>query len=203
MIRVKAGYFLFDIGGVLLSLDYHRMAARVQALTGLDPRQVQGLLAREGLVQKFETGQIEGKQFHAEVCRRFAMEIPWDAFLEMWNSILGAPLVSEELIAEIAAKIRLWVISNTNELHFAHLKKICPALRHFEGYILSHEVGVLKPEAGIFRHALEKFRVPAGDVLFVDDQEANVSAARHLGVDAFRFAGPKELVEELKRRGIL
>jgi putative hydrolase of the HAD superfamily len=196
--------FLFlDIGYVLVGLDYKHLAGRMRVLTGLEPGQVQAMLTAEGLLKKFESGKITGTEFYDEVCRRVGSRIPWQEFLELWDSVIEQPLIPDDVLLALAQSIHLWAISNTNKLHFDFMARQFTFLRHFEGLVLSHEVGALKPDKRIFLHALEKARARASEVLFVDDQEINVKAAQELGIDAFRFLNPDQFAAELKARGLL
>ena len=195
--------FLFlDIGHVLVRLDYKHLADRMQALTGFAPGQAQAMLTAEGLLTKFETGKITGTEFYEEVCRRIGFRIRWQEFLELWDSVVRQPLIPDEVLLALAQRIHLWAISNTNELHFDFMARQFAFLRHFEGMILSYEVGALKPGKQIFLRALEKAQAQASEALFVDDQETNVKAAQELGIDAFRFLNADQFVAELKARGI-
>jgi len=68
--------------------------------------------------------------------------------------------------------------------------------------VLSYEVKSLKPEEKIYRSVLEKTGVDARDCFFVDDIQANVDAAKHLGFDATLFTEPEKLRRDLIVRGI-
>jgi len=200
---VPARFFLFDIGQVLLRLDPATLAARMRALTSLEPAQLQALLKKEDLVRRFETGGMSGTQFHAEVCRLLGARLPWNEFLEAWNSILGAPLLPGDLVTQVSRRARPWIISNTNELHFDYMMRNYSFPQYFEGFILSHEAGALKPDPRIFAYALKTMGARAEEVGFVDDQEANVKAAHDLGIDAIQFLDTNQFTRELKLRNLL
>jgi HAD superfamily hydrolase (TIGR01509 family) len=203
---MKPGFprFLFlDIGHVLVGLDYERLAGRMQALTGLEPGRVHAMLTAEGLLVKFESGKITETEFYEEVCRCVGFRIPGQEFLEMWDSVIGQPLIPEEVLQALAQSTHLWAISNTNKLHFDFMARQFTFLRHFEGLVLSYEAGALKPDKRIFLHALEKAQARASEVLLVDDQEINVKAAQELGIDAFRFLNPDQFLAELRTRRLL
>jgi 2-haloacid dehalogenase len=199
----KPRLLLLDIGMVLIELNFNPLAKTLHSLSGITPAQLQQVLTGEGLIQKYETGQIEAASFHQEVCRRIGTDIPWPAFLDAWNSVFDKPLLPDEVLAAAARKSRLWAISNTNKLHFDYMLRHFTFLRHFEGFVLSHEVGVLKPDAGIFLRALERTQEPASAGLFVDDQEVNVQAARDLGIESLQFVNPHQLAADLNARGLV
>ena len=192
-----------DIGQVLVRLDYQPLAGKMRALAGIEPAQLQALLTAENLVQRYETGKVTEAEFHEEVCRRIGAGIPQDAFFEAWYSIFGPSLIPDACLATLAQRVPLWALSNTNRLHFEYMMRRYDLFRHFAGFVLSHEVGFLKPDERIFRIALAKVRASAQEVLFVDDQETNVSAAQALGIDAFRFVNSDQFAAELQARGVL
>jgi len=194
---------LLDLGKVLVAVNYEEFARRMKRLTGLDPGQLQAMFAAGQLGKRFEAGLISGRDFFDEICRRTGACLDFEAFAAAWNSMIGPPMIADSLLADLARRTRLWIISNTNEMHYRHMTGRFDFLRRFEGCVLSYEVGVAKPDARIFRAALERMQAPASQVVFVDDLEANVAAARALGIDAFRFLDPDQFASELAARGLL
>ena len=104
------------------------------------------------------------------------------------------PLIPDELLRELACEHPLWAISNTNRMHFEFILKRYEFLKYFQGWSLSYEVGVAKPDPAIFEHALGKTRIPAAKALFIDDQLINVEAARRLGMNAIHFLNLAQLL---------
>lgn len=108
---------------------------------------------------------------------------------------------SVALVSELAdAGVPLGLLSNIPpeladrfEERHAHVLDLFPARG------LSCRIGHAKPEAGAYRWCLERMGVPAGDVLFVDDNRANVEAARALGLRGHVFTSVPELRPALGR----
>jgi putative hydrolase of the HAD superfamily len=195
---------LLDLGKVLVDFDFTRFGRRIALLTGLDVEAVRAALGAEDLPARYECGFVSDADFHGEVCRRMAKQVPWGEFSEAWNSIFHAePMVPAELVADLARRADLWLVSNTNRIHFEFLRRRFPMLGCFRGYILSHEIGAMKPDARIFAEALCRSGALPDDALFVDDQEANVAAARALGIAAFRFVDGEQFEAELRLRKLL
>jgi FMN phosphatase YigB (HAD superfamily) len=203
MISNPPRHLLLDIGMVLVRLDFKPLAEKMRTLARIEPAQLQTILTGNELVQGFETGKLSETEFYEEVCRRLDTDIPWSGFLDAWNSVFADQLVSDRVLATLAAKTRLWAVSNTNRTHLDFLARSFTFLRHFEGLILSYEVGALKPDTRIFEQALRKSGGPASDLLFVDDQEINVKAARTLGIEGFTFLNPGQFESEMRIRGLL
>ena len=196
-------HVLLDIGMVLVGLNFGRLAEKMGKLTGLDASQLKELLTAHNLIRRYETGEINSTEFYQEVCRRAGTGISWPDFLEAWNSIFERPLVPDEMLASLAQRIHLWAVSNTNPLHMEFMTREFTFLRHFKGFVLSHEVGALKPDGRMFSRALELTQAPASDVLFIDDQKDYVRAAQELGIDGFRFQDANQFAAELRARGLL
>jgi putative hydrolase of the HAD superfamily len=196
-------HLLLDIGMVLVRLDYRPLAEKMRTLARIEPAQLRAILTGNELVQEFETGKLSETKFYEEVCRRIGTNIPRSEFFEAWNSVIADQLVSDHVLAMLAGKAHLWAISNTNRTHIDFLVRSFTFLRHFEGLILSYEVGALKPDARIFQEALRKSGALASDLLFVDDLEINVNAARVLGIDGFTFLSPAQFEGEMTIRGLL
>ncbi len=195
---------LLDMGNVLLGLDYEIFGLKMAAVTGIGQEKLREVFHCGSLVEAYESGLVDERAFHREVCRRIRRRIPWNDFADAWNSIFqNRPLLPEALLAALSARTQLWVLSNTNETHFNFICNRYSFVRHFRGYVLSHEVGSRKPDARIYSHALESAGVKASQALFVDDLLPNVEAARRLGIDAFQFQGEEHFARELKVRNLV
>jgi glucose-1-phosphatase len=156
------------------------------------------------LTSKYELGLLSDEEFLAGISREIGVNLRQSEFLEAWNCIFGKkPLLSDKLLSELSQRYPLWVVSNTNKMHFGFIRERYRFLRHFQGWILSYEVGAAKPDPAIFSHALGRAQIAASEVLFIDDQLDNVESARILGMDAFQFLNPTQLKQEFKMRHIL
>ncbi len=197
------GCIFLDVGHVIVDIDFRNFAELMRRFTGLETEQLRAAINGGDLAGRYERGMLQDTEFHEEVCRRVGRNIPWDDFVGAWNSIfLPAPLLPESLIVALVRERPVWVASNTNRIHFDFTLRHFPLLRHFTGYVLSYETGFAKPDLAFFRHALLKAGVKAEEALFTDDQVANVEAARSLGIDAFQFLNPNQVLDELHLRGI-
>ncbi len=195
---------LLDMGKVLLDFDYLQFGRRMLALTGLGIEQLRSVIMADDLTVRLETGRMGEREFHREICNRVGTEISWTDFVEAWNSVFHAdPLLPEGVIACLAERADLWLISNTNKIHSDFIFDRYKFPRFFRGRSLSHEVGVLKPDRRIFEHALRGAGIAPVEALFVDDQSANVEGAKQLGIDGFQFLSPERFVDEMKRRRFL
>jgi glucose-1-phosphatase len=194
---------IFDLGRVLISFDFRRGYRRIEELCGIPAAEIAARLVGSPLVADFESGKIEPRDFVDRFCSHLNVDIPYQAFCGIWSSIfLPDPLIPEAMLQGIARNYRLVLLSNTNRIHFEMLIETYPLLRHFHSYVLSYEVGAMKPLPLIYQKAIEAAGCQPGECFFTDDIEAYVEAAREQGIDAVQFQSAEQIEAELNKRGV-
>ena len=193
---------IFDLGRVLVDFDFKRGYRALEGLCPYPAAEIPHRLSGCGLVERFETGQIEPRDFVREFSAVLDLEIDYDHFCRIWSSIFTETLVPESMLVGLAARYRLMLLSNTNAIHFEMLRASYPMLRHFHDLILSYEVKAMKPHAEIFQAAIDRAGCRPEECFYTDDILAFVNAARSLGIDAVQFESVGQLEGELKARGI-
>jgi FMN phosphatase YigB (HAD superfamily) len=195
---------LFDIGNVIIPFDFKAAYQRMAELAGCAVEEVPARIRATGLVAPFERGEIEPEPFVRALCAALQLEITYQQFCEWWSSIfLAEPLVPEALLEDLGRRHRLLALSNTNAIHFGMVKEAYPLLRHFDGFVLSHEVGAAKPDPKIYAAAIARAECSAAECFFIDDLSVNVDAARSQGMDAVQFFSAEQVERELRARGSL
>jgi glucose-1-phosphatase len=195
---------LFDLGNVIIPFDFKRAYARMAELCDCKAEEVPARIRATGLVGPFEKGEIEAEPFVRELSAALKLNITHREFCDWWSCVfLPEPLVSEAFLEDLGRRHRLLALSNTNPIHFAMLKEAYPLLRHFDGYVLSYEVGAAKPEPKIYREAIAQSQCGPEECFFTDDLEVNIEAARAHGMDAVQFFSAEQLESELRARGVL
>jgi putative hydrolase of the HAD superfamily len=108
------------------------------------------------------------------------------------------------LVPHLKQRHRLLLLSNTNALHAAQFRgQFEETLAHFDALVLSHEVGLRKPDRRIFEHCRRLAGRPAHECLFIDDLKANVEAARAAGWQGLHYRPGEDLVSRLAEHGIV
>jgi len=100
------------------------------------------------------------------------------------------------LVHGLTGQVRVGILSNDTPQMAAARRRMYDPAAALSPVVISAEVGLLKPEAAIYRHAVAAAGCPAGSALFIDDRPHNVVGARAAGLQAVRFRG----VEDLRRR---
>ena len=192
----------FDLGKVLVHFDFQ---LGYRALEGRCPHpaaEIPRRLAATGLVERFETGLIEPRDFVARISEVLDLELDYDEFCRIWSCIFRHTLVPESMLAGLAKRYKLVMVSNTNAIHFDSIRANYNLVRHFDALILSHEVKAMKPRPEIFEAALAAADCKPEECFYTDDIPQYVEAARKLGIDGVVFQSVEQLQSAMVERGI-
>jgi len=194
----------FDLGGVIVPFDFRRAYTRLESLCGYPATEIPARIRSTDLVQRFETGLLSPERFVQELSRVLELKITYEEFCDLWTCIfLAEPLIPESLLTGLRSRHRLMLLSNTNPIHFHMIEANYPLLRQFHQYVLSYEIGAVKPSARIFQEAVARAGCRPEECFFTDDIQVNVDAARKHGIDAVQFHSAVQLEDELRVRGLL
>ena len=193
---------IFDLGRVLVNFDFKRGYRALEGLCPYTAAEIPKRLSTCGLLEQFETGQIEPRDFVTQMSAVLDLTIDYDRFCQVWSSIFTETLVPEAMLEGLAARYRLLLLSNTNAIHFEGLRETHSMLRHFHHLVLSYEVKAMKPQPRIFQAAIALAGCRPEDCFYTDDIAEYVAAAQNLGIDAVRFESLAQLQRELTAREI-
>lgn len=194
---------IFDLGGVIVPLDFPAGYRAIAACCNVAAEDVPKRIGDTGLVPKLECGQVEAPEFIERISAALGLSVSETEFRQLWSSIFPPhTLIPESLLAGLKQNYRLLLLSNTNSLHFEMIRENYPLLGHFDHYVLSYQVGAMKPAPRIYEAALEHARCRPEECFFTDDIPAYVEGARRAGIDAVQFQGFENLSGELTRRSI-
>lgn len=195
---------LFDIGSVIIDVDHHEIASRL-AKSSEDPRyadQAEVLSALKSvsapLINDYDTGKISSHDFYTQMVSTYQLAMDFDAFRDAWNSCFRENVEVSSLVNRLGERYRLFLLSNTNAMHFECLQATFPVIKNVKTAILSYEVHSRKPERAIYEHALKLGGIPAESVWYVDDRIEFVNAAAQLGIHAIQFQSTSKLIEEFQ-----
>jgi FMN phosphatase YigB (HAD superfamily) len=194
---------IFDLGRVLVNFDFQRGYRALEGLCPYSAAEIPGRIFTTGLVNRFETGLIDSRDFYAQFSKQLGLSIDYSSFCGIWTSIFTDALLPESLLESLAARYRLVLLSNTNAIHFEMIRATFPHLRHFHQLVLSYEIGAMKPQPEIYQAAIEAARCRAEECFYTDDIQEYVEGARKMGIDAVQFESREQIERELQARGIV
>ena len=185
---------VFDLGGVLIDLDLKSAINGLQKAGFTNVKEQLQAFDREGIFQKFELGEISADEFRASIRENSNVSLTDEEVDSLWNlMLLEIPREKLELILDLRSKYMVYLLSNTNSIHWDYVCKNAFNYRgfrmddYFEETFLSYEMHLAKPDKAIFETMLNDANLLPEETLFIDDLEANCKAAEEVGIHAHHY----------------
>lgn len=200
---MKIDAIIFDLGGVILNLNYQRTIDAFQALSGKNFANIYTQHQQYPFFDALETGKMSPATFRTELKNVLGIVVSDKVLDEAWNAmLLDIPAERLELLQALKQRKRIFLLSNTNAIHKeAFDKKLLqqhgyPALDvFFEKAYYSHLVGDRKPHASIFEHVLKENRLHPQTTVFIDDTLQHIEGAKKVGLQTIHLQAPKTIVD--------
>ncbi|MBI5824985.1 MAG: HAD family phosphatase [Chloroflexi bacterium] len=189
----------FDFGGVIQRTEYQAPRQHLAERFGMDYDDIDKLVFASESARRASVGEITEDVHWSNVLTRVKrpaveMQIVKDEFFG--GDVVDHGLV--EFIRSLRGKFHTGLISNAWSGMRAHLERE-RLIELFDTVVISAEVGVMKPEAGIYSIALDQAGVKGEAAVFVDDVQVNIEACQQLGMKGVLFHNPQKAVDELKQ----
>jgi 2-haloacid dehalogenase len=196
---------VFDLGGVLVDWDPRYLLRKVMPGRTAEMEAI----LRDVLNHDWNLARDAGDSWPRAMAELELSHPQWAdvfrAYDERWPETLGGN--HEETVAILRdlhdRGVPLLALSNWSAEKFPHAEERFDWLDWFDGIVVSGRVGLVKPDAAIFRYLLDRYDLEAGDAFFVDDHEPNVAAARALRMQAHHFRDAASLRADLRAHGLL
>ncbi len=199
---------LFDLGGVVIDLDFSNFYNKIIAQSPLDTPKTRTMLEFFRQIGNYSKGKMSDDEFYQFACNLLQVcTLDKSEFFKAFNSIIsGFDLEVIELIKKLSGKqiYRLIALSNINYSHWNYvLAKNWNFIEFFDEIILSHEIHLNKPNPKIFEYVIQKAGCEPEEIVFIDDGLKNIHSAQGFGIIGIKFTNIKELIEELKKLKVL
>ena len=185
---------VFDLGGVLVDLDFKSAINGLQKAGFANVKEQLQAFDREGIFQKFELGEMTAEEFRSAIRENSTVTLTDEEVDALWNlMLLEIPREKLELILDLRGKYMVYLLSNTNSIHWDYVCKNAFNYRgfrvndYFEETFLSYEMHLAKPDKAIYEKVLQDANLLAEETLFIDDSEANCKAAEEVGIHAHHY----------------
>src|SRR5690554_5280868 len=200
----KIKNIIFDLGGVLLNIDYLKTVEAFANLGMQNPEQAFSKEVQAEFFQSFEKGLISENVFVTEIQKQFE-NVSRQKVIDAWNALLGDfPVKRFEYLQSLKPRYRLFLLSNTNIIHLNAFREIIDSsvgwtafTDLFDGIGYSHELKMRKPDAEIFYKLMDIYNLTPEETCFIDDTEMHVIAARATGIEAIHLKDDNEIWKAL------
>lgn len=202
-------FVYFDLGNVLWTFDENVACANAAKLFGVEPAEIHKAVYGSGLQNKFEHGQLSSYDFVDQLGNSLADTRNPENFQVVLDSLSNMFTPIEPMVAVMdavrASGVKIGILSNTCESHWDWIGRQNHALMGgpFDAVVLSFEVASMKPDDQIYRAAELVAHTPSDRILFLDDKDENVRAAKMRGWKAECCLGGPAAVEALVKHGVI
>jgi glucose-1-phosphatase len=202
--------FVFDLGNVIVPFENKQIVVkllkRAKSKVVSSPHECFSYLfdMEEGLINGYEEGLMSSLEFFTVIKDRYGLDITFEGFKDIWNPIFrGNPEVNEAIRYLKGKGYPVFLLSNTNELHFGHIIEHYPIVHTLDEWILSFEVGAKKPKKRIYDVIFERMDIDPSEVFYIDDVREYVDAAEgYYGIQGLVFKDAGGLWEAFRKNGI-
>ena len=194
---------IFDLGGVLLNIDFS-LAKNAFAQLGIpDFEKIYAHHAQNRLFDEFEKGKISPEKFRKELIKLFGKELTHSQIDAAWNALLlDFPYERMELLKKLKTKYRLFLLSNTNAIHIQEVSNILHRtfgyrdMQHvFEKEYYSYNMGMRKPDPEIFEFVISENKLNPEETVFIDDSSPNIEGAAKTGIKVLHLQSPQTILD--------
>ena len=191
-----------DLGGVYFTDGSARAIERIGAAYDIPVDRVRDVLMGD-LGNRYRIGEISAAQFWDRAKESWDLQLSTDEIASVWlrayEPIEGTVALVDRLRA---AGYKNLFLSNNVQERIDYLESTYGFLHRFEDGVLSHKVGLKKPDPRIYRIVLEKASCPAAQCVFVDDKPPMLEPAEQIGMSVVAFESPDQLERELRTLGL-
>lgn len=193
---------IFDFGGVLIPISEHKTKLAFQELGASDE-----LRNNMEIFHQYEKGEISTTEFEKGLQAFLFRKVFLKDIGVAWNALIDTPLPenSVELLQKLKKKYRLFLLSNTNELHINAIKKEAGLFkykqftRQFEKIYYSFEVGMRKPDREIFDLVLEENDLKVEETFYIEDSNSHIQTAGEIGLKYWEFDPASDDINDLDK----
>jgi len=204
---------IFDLGGVILNIDYNLTSEAFKRLGVNNFDQVYSQAKQSDLFDDLEVGKISAFEFRNKIREICKSDISDNNIDKAWNAmLLDLPAYRIEILKKAAKNYKTFLLSNTNEIHLMEYSKqlqneygIESLDNLFKRAYYSHEIGLRKPNVDIFAFVTKAQNLKAEETLFIDDSIQHIKGAMKFGLKTYFMDRSKniELKDIFKKNGDL
>jgi len=202
----KVKNIVFDLGGVIINIDFDKTYQALAELSGLSLDEARQKSKQLELFINYETGRIEEQDFLNLVKESFCPNKSDTEIRQAWNALLmDIPVARINLLKKLKSKYKMFLLSNTNFTHILEvnniLHKTCGVedlKQLFDKVYYSYEINLLKPHVDIYEFVCKDSGLIPSETVFLDDLPANLDGATKAGLNVLHVQEPMNILELLK-----
>lgn len=190
---------LFDLGGVVLQLDWKMVFTQWAKHCPFSPAEVGRRFSMDTAYEQHERGKLSGAEYFAHLRSMFDFSGDEKALIDGWNALfVGEVEETVAIIARLKSEVPVYLLTNSNPAHEEFWRATyADTIALFTDVFVSSTLGHRKPDRSSFAAVAQMTGIELRSMLFFDDSMENVAGARAAGLPAVLFTGPSDITRAL------
>jgi FMN phosphatase YigB (HAD superfamily) len=199
----KPRVVVFDLGKVLVDFDYSLAAKNLCPKCKIGVTELSTVLTSE-ILYRYETGTLSRENFFQAIQNGTGFTGDIEGFALLFADIFE-PIEPMVKLHESLRKrnIPTYIFSNTNDMAIAHIRSRFPFFSKFDGYVLSYEVGAMKPDPKIYEAVEDKCKLKGAEILYIDDRPENIAVGATRAWQVILQQEPDKTIRQVQQLGLL
>jgi glucose-1-phosphatase len=180
---------VFDFGNVIININVELTIQAFAKITGKNSEKVKALFEEFRVFKRYESGEFSDDEFRDLIRSIFNQPLTSAEIDLAWNALLlDIPLARINLLQDLRKQYPVYLLSNTSNIHIQAANrylfkafKIQSLLELFDEIYLSYELELWKPDVAIYQHVAKDLKLSPNEILFFDDNVANIEASKQFG----------------------
>ena len=186
---------IFDLGKVLVEYNFDILFKELDAYPTKEMR-----LETIATVREFDSGNISRYEFYKRLKEIYNFKHSVASFEKLWCSVFTGLTSLVDYARELKNDYDVFILSNTDEIHFPSIWHNFPELHFFEdNLMLSYKLASVKPQKEIYERALKLFDLNPEDCLLIDDKFENLHGAEQIGITGILYTDAEETKIKIKK----
>ncbi len=193
---------LCDLGNVIINVHNDAKIRNIKKFSSKSKKFIEIFLKNSKARKDFDGGKISAIQLYKNLKNGLNLNLNFKQFKKVWCSYFSRRGEMERLLRKLKKNYKLVLLSNTDEIHFSHIRKKYKILDIFDDFVLSYKVGYTKPNPLIYLHAIKKAKTFPNKIVYIDDIKSYVLAAKFFGIKSLQYAEFEKLKSDLNKFNI-
>lgn len=192
-----------DMGQVVLHFNNRLFFRKMTQYTNRSEEEIRAVThAHIEIVDLFDKGKIRPEEFYQKAKTGLEAEVSYEDFFAAYCDVFAVNPLTLGILKKLKPKYKLILLSNTDIVRFSYIKRKFPELLIFDGYVLSFDYGLMKPDPRVYIAALELAGSNPERAVFIDDIQENIDGAERVGIKGLLFTPEIDLEKALGDLGI-
>jgi len=188
---------LFDLGNVLIDIDFYRCARLWADRSGVPAETLASRFRIDEAYRAFECGRMPPSAYYESLRRQLGIDLTDDEMRTGWQAIIRDEKPGiRDCLHTLACQYPLYVLTNTNAEHESVWGETHQTLLSlFQELFVSSRMGCRKPDVATYQKVAHTIGLPCSRIMFFDDAEENIRGAVKAGMPAIQVRNVDTIAE--------